>query len=78
MKDINSIGDLNKVKDEINGEIIGIEPGAGQMGVTKNIFGDAENIYTVTRKGFSEDMPEVLWQLYMMATKNQKILQENG
>lgn len=116
MKDINSIGDLNKVKDEINREIIGIEPGAGQMEITedaikeygldielregseatmlamlkkaydkeepiviaawsphwkfsrwdlrfledpKKIFGEAENIHTVTRKGFSEDMPEV-------------------
>lgn len=114
--DINSLEDLNKIKDQLDKKITGIEPGAGLMkatlGViegydldldlvegseasmlamlkkaydakkpivvtawsphwmfsrwdlkyledTKGYFGEAENIHTVTRKGFSEDMPEV-------------------
>jgi len=33
--DINSIDELNSIKDELNGEIIGIEPGAGIMSATE-------------------------------------------
>ncbi|WP_308462430.1 glycine betaine ABC transporter substrate-binding protein [Clostridium weizhouense] len=113
---INSIEDLNSVKDELDGKIIGIDPGAGIMKTTnkaikdygldlelmegsgatmtamlkkaedekapivvtgwkphwkfarwdlkfledpKNVYGEAEDIYTITRKNFSKDMPEV-------------------
>lgn len=113
---INSIDELNKVKDQLDGQIIGIDPGAGIMKTTnkviqeyglelelvegsgatmaamlkksedekkpivvtgwkphwkfarwdlkfledpKKVYGEAENVYTITRKGFSKDMPEV-------------------
>lgn len=113
---INSIEELNEVKDKLDGQIIGIDPGAGIMKTTekaiqeygldlellegsgatmaamlkksedekkpivvtgwkphwkfarwdlkfledpKKVYGEAENIYTITRKGFSKDMPEV-------------------
>ncbi|MBW6409279.1 glycine betaine ABC transporter substrate-binding protein [Clostridium weizhouense] len=114
--DINSIEDLNKIKDQLEGKIIGIDPGAGIMkatdkaiqeygldldlvegsGVTmtamlkkaldkkepivvtgwephwkfarwdlkflddpKKVYGENQDIYTIARKGFSKDMPEV-------------------
>lgn len=113
---INSIEELNGIKDDLNGEIIGIDPGAGIMKATKSVveeykldlellegseatmlamlkkamdaekaiaitgwsphwkfarwdlkfledpkgtYGEAENVHTIARKGFSEDMPEV-------------------
>lgn len=114
--DINSIEELNDMKDEFDGKIIGIDPGAGIMkasnealkeydlnlellegsGATmtamlkkaidnktpivvtgwkphwmfskwdlkflddpKSVYGDVENIYTLTRLDFKKDMPEV-------------------
>ncbi|HHX94392.1 MAG TPA: glycine betaine ABC transporter substrate-binding protein [Clostridia bacterium] len=114
--EIDSIEQLNANKEAFNGQIIGIDSGAGIMRATeraipeygleyelvtgsgpamtaalgkaidnkesivvtgwtphwkfarwdlkfledpKNIYGSSENIHTVTRKGFSEDMPEV-------------------
>lgn len=114
--DINSIEELNSIKDQLDGKIIGIDPGAGLMKATskaieeydldyellegsgatmtamlkkaedkeapivvtgwqphwkfatwdlkflddpKGSFGDAEDIYTLSRVGFEEDMPEV-------------------
>ncbi|WP_069680482.1 glycine betaine ABC transporter substrate-binding protein [Clostridium taeniosporum] len=114
--DINSIEDLNKIKDKVDGKIIGIDPGAGIMKTTnkvikdygldlelmegsgatmtamlkkaedektpivvtgwkphwkfarwdlkfledpKKAYGEAENIYTIARKDFAKDMPEV-------------------
>ncbi len=114
--DINSIEELNGVKDKFNGKIIGIDPGAGIMQASnqalhdynldfelmegsdatmvallkqaianqewivvtgwsphwkfaqwdlkyledpKKAYGEAEIIYTVTRTGLKEDMPEV-------------------
>lgn len=114
--DINSIEDLNSIKDQLDGKIIGIDPGAGLMKATniaikeygldyellegsgatmtamlkkaedkkepivvtgwqphwkfatwdlkflddpKGSFGDAEDIYSLSRVGFEEDMPEV-------------------
>lgn len=113
---INSIEELNGIKDKLDGKIIGVDPGAGIMKATnkaikdyglklkllegsgatmtamlkkaedkktpivvtgwkphwkfarwdlkflkdpKNVYGESENIYTITRKGFSKDMPEV-------------------
>ena len=38
--DINSIDELNSVKDELDGEIIGIEPGAGIMSATEKAIED--------------------------------------
>lgn len=35
MKDVNSIEDLKKVKSKVNGQIVGIEPGAGLTAATK-------------------------------------------
>lgn len=115
--DINSIEELNSVKDELEGKITGIDPGAGIMKTTekaieeygldyellegsgatmtamikkaedeknpivvtgwfphwkfarwdlkfledpKKVYGEAENVYVVTRKGFAEDQPEVI------------------
>lgn len=112
---INSITELNDVADELGGQIIGIDSGAGIMAKTEEVintyglnldlisgsgpamtaalssavedeepivvtgwtphwkfarwdlkfledpegvFGEAENVHTITRKGFSEDMPE--------------------
>ncbi|MDV6319224.1 glycine betaine ABC transporter substrate-binding protein [Chromohalobacter sp. HP20-39] len=114
--DISSVANLDDKADMINGEIIGIDPGAGLMGLTeevikeydlgdeinlqsgsgatmtaalsnaiqndrdivvtgwtphwmfsrwdlkylddpKNVFGDAEHISTIARKGLKEDMP---------------------
>lgn len=114
--DINSIEELNSIKDQLDGKIIGIDPGAGLMKATnkaieeydldyellegsgatmtamlkkaedkealivvtgwqphwkfatwdlkflddpKGSFGDSEDIYTLSRVGFEEDMPEV-------------------
>lgn len=114
--DINSIEELNTIKDQLDGKIIGIDPGAGLMKSTnkaiedynldyellegsgatmtamlkkaedkkepivvtgwqphwkfaawdlkflddpKGSFGDAEDIYSLSRLGFEEDMPEV-------------------
>lgn len=37
---INSIDELNGVKDKFNGQIIGIDPGAGLMGLTENAIRD--------------------------------------
>ncbi|WP_201745067.1 glycine betaine ABC transporter substrate-binding protein [Aidingimonas lacisalsi] len=113
--DLESIEDINDHADELNGEIIGIDPGAGLMSQTEtvleeydldvdlrsgsgatmtsslstaiendepivvtgwtphwmfsrwelkylddpqNVYGDAERIHTVVRKGLKEDMPE--------------------
>ncbi|BAH05748.1 hypothetical protein CKR_0697 [Clostridium kluyveri NBRC 12016] len=113
---INSIEELNGIKDELGGKIVGIDAGAGIMKVTnkaikeynlnyellegsgatmtamlkkaedkkepivvtgwkphwkfatwdlkflddpKGVFGETENIYTITRTGFEKDMPEV-------------------
>ncbi|APM38161.1 glycine betaine ABC transporter substrate-binding protein [Clostridium kluyveri] len=113
---INSIEELNGIKDELDGKIVGIDAGAGIMKVTnkaikeynlnyellegsgatmtamlkkaedkkgpivvtgwkphwkfatwdlkflddpKGVFGETENIYTITRTGFEKDMPEV-------------------
>ncbi|MDZ7853942.1 MAG: glycine betaine ABC transporter substrate-binding protein [Halomonas sp.] len=113
--DVDSIADLNAHADAFNGEIIGIDPGAGIMGLTedvvdaydlelrlrsgsgatmtaaldnaikneenvvvtgwtphwkfarwdlkyledpKNVYGGAEQIHTIVREGFEEDMPE--------------------
>lgn len=113
---INKIEDLTGIKDDLEGKIIGIDPGAGIMKTTekaieeygldyellegsgatmtamlktaideqkpivvtgwvphwkfarwdlkfledsKNVYGNAENIHTLTRTGFVEDMPEV-------------------
>ncbi|MFA9465886.1 MAG: glycine betaine ABC transporter substrate-binding protein [Velocimicrobium sp.] len=112
--DINSISELNDIADDLDGEIIGIDSGAGIMQSAESAidvyglnlellpgsgpamtaalgsaiedkepivvtgwaphwkfakwnlkflddpegaFGDAENIHTITRKGFSDDMP---------------------
>lgn len=112
----NSLEDLNKYKDEFNGEIVGIDSGANIMNKTeeaieeygldfelitasepvmtatlgdaienkeeiavigwkphwkfakwdlkfledpKNLFGEAETIHTIARKGIKEDLPEV-------------------
>ncbi|MGL5262412.1 MAG: glycine betaine ABC transporter substrate-binding protein, partial [Bacteroides sp.] len=112
--DINSIEELNQVKDKFNSEVVGIDAGAGVMRATdeainaynldfkllsstgpmmtaslkraidenkwvvvtgwkphwkfsrfdlkiledpKNIFGDAEFIYSIARKGFKEEDP---------------------
>lgn len=114
--DINSIEELNSIKDQLDGKIIGIDPGSGLMkasnkaieeygldyellegsGATmtamlkkaedkkepivvtgwqphwkfatwnlkflddpKGSFGDAEDIYAVSRVGFKDDMPEI-------------------
>ena len=114
--DINSVEELNDKKSDFNGEIVGIDSGAGVMlntetaineygldfelipgsGPTmtaalkkaidakepivvtgwsphwkfarwdlkilddpKNIYGDAEHVHTIARKGLAEDMPEV-------------------
>lgn len=113
---INSIEELNGIKDELGGKIVGIDAGAGIMKVTnkaikeynlnyellegsgatmtamlkkaedkkepivvtgwkphwkfatwdlkflddpKGVFGETENIYTITRTEFEKDMPEV-------------------
>lgn len=113
---ISSIEELNGIKDELGGKIVGIDAGAGIMKATnkaikeynlnyellegsgatmtamlkkaedkkepivvtgwkphwkfatwdlkflddpKKVFGEAENIYTITRTGFEKDMPEV-------------------
>jgi len=113
---INTIADLDEIKDELEGQIIGIDPGAGIMKLTeqaieeydldytllegsgatmtamlkkaedanepvvitgwiphwmfstwdlkfledpKKVYGEAENVYTITRKGFADEMPEV-------------------
>lgn len=113
--DVDSIADLNDNADIFNGEIIGIDPGAGLMGLTEqvvetyeldlnlrsgsdatmvaalsnainneedivvtswtphwmfarwdlkyledpeNVYGGAEQIHTVVRQGFADDMPE--------------------
>lgn len=113
---INSIEELNGIKDELGGKIVGIDAGAGIMKATnraikeynlnyellegsgatmtamlkkaedkkepivvtgwkphwkfatwdlkflddpKKVFGESENIYTITRTGFGKDMPEV-------------------
>lgn len=113
---INSIEELNGIKDELGGKIVGIDAGAGIMKATnkaikeynlnyellegsgatmtamlkkaedkkepivvtgwkphwkfatwdlkflddpKGVFGETENIYTITRTGFEKDMPEV-------------------
>lgn len=113
--DINSITELNDIADDLDGEIIGIDSGAGIMTTTEGavdiynlnldlipgsgpamtaalgsaiekeepivvtgwephwkfarwdlkflddpegVYGDSENIHTITRKGFSGDMPE--------------------
>lgn len=37
---INSIDELNSVKDKFDGKIIGINPGAGIMNITKNVIKD--------------------------------------
>jgi len=128
--DINTIEELNGMKDELEGQIIGIDPGAGIMKITekaiseydldftllegsgatmtamlkkaedehkpivvtgwiphwkfsvwdlkfledpKNIYGDAEDVYTVTRKGFSEDMPEVTTFLKTFKVSNEQL-----
>ncbi len=114
--EINSISELNEVIDDLDGDIIGIDAGAGIMSTTETaiesygldinlvtgsgpamtasldtaiedgksivvtgwephwmfakydlkfledpngVYGDSENIHTLTRKGLSEDMPEV-------------------
>lgn len=114
--EIDSIEEMNSVKDDFKGKIIGIDPGAGLMKLTeelidvygleydlitsrdavmtvalkdaieknepivvtswtphwmfatwdlkyledpKNVYGGAEQIHTVVRKGLKEDMPEV-------------------
>ncbi len=114
--DINSIEELNSIKDDLEGQIIGIDSGAGIMKATadaiekyglelelipgsgptmtaalkkaidnndpvvvtgwaphwkfarwdlkfledpQGVYGDVENIHTVTRKGLGEDMPDV-------------------
>ncbi|KYH29546.1 MULTISPECIES: glycine betaine ABC transporter substrate-binding protein [Clostridium] len=113
---IKSIEELNGIKDDLEGKIIGIDPGAGIMKSTKSVieeygldlellegseatmlamlkkaiddkkpivitgwsphwkfsrwdlkflddpkgtYGKAENLHTIARKGFSQDMPEV-------------------
>lgn len=114
--EIDTIEELNANKDDFNGQIIGIDSGAGIMGATedaiveydldldlitgsgpamtaalkkaidnneaiavtgwtphwmfgsfdlkfledsKEVYGEAENIFTYSRKGFAEDMPEL-------------------
>ncbi len=114
--DINTIEELNSIKDDLEGQIVGIDSGAGIMQATENaieeygldlelipgsgptmtaalkkaidnndsvvvtgwaphwkfaswdlkfledsqgVYGDVENIHTVTRKDLGEDMPDV-------------------
>ncbi|WP_026895292.1 glycine betaine ABC transporter substrate-binding protein [Clostridiisalibacter paucivorans] len=114
--DINSIEEMNEVKDQFDGKIIGIDSGAGIMSATeraieeygldyelmagsgpvmtaaladainkeepiivtgwqphwkfarydlkfledpKTVYGETENLHTITRKGLSEDRPEL-------------------
>lgn len=38
--DVNSIEDLNDIKDQVGGKIVGIEPGAGIMLATENAIND--------------------------------------
>lgn len=38
--DVNSITDLNDIKDQVGGKIVGIEPGAGIMLATENAIND--------------------------------------
>ncbi|MGQ7869515.1 glycine betaine ABC transporter substrate-binding protein [Sunxiuqinia sp. sy24] len=40
--EINSIDELNSVKEKFDGKIIGINPGAGIMGITENVIKDYE------------------------------------
>jgi len=127
---IDSISDLNSVKDELDGQITGIDSGAGMMAQTetaieeydldlellpgsgpamtaalgaaideessivvtgwaphwmfarwdlkiledpKLVFGDAENIHTMARKGLSTDMPEVAAFLTNFVVNDQQL-----
>jgi len=127
---VDSIADLNTIKDELDGQITGIDSGAGMMAQTetaieeyaldlellpgsgpamtaalgaaidenesivvtgwaphwmfarwdlkiledpKLIFGDAENIHTMARKGLSTDMPEVAEFLTNFTVNDQQL-----